>query len=301
VGYDTGHKNIGEPEHETGYYNTFIGSEAGWNNIEGRSNTFIGYHAGYKNIGNYLDLGEFFFYEGSYNTFIGHEAGYENTLGMWNTFIGNNAGQQHTSGVENVFIGNYAGRDNIDGNGNVFIGSNAGALETGSNKLYIDNCPTDSPLIYGDFEDDFLEVNGQLQVIGKNLLFIPDFFVDGNSTFSGNLTVGGSIYETSDGSLKNVSGTFTRGLDALERLQPVQYRYKVDNALNLPSDQEFIGLLAQDVQAVIPEAVEEGPDGYLLLDKDPILWTMLNAIKELKAENDALRTEIELLKKNIQK
>jgi len=37
------------------------------------------------------------------------------------------------------------------------------------------------------------------------------------------------------------------------------------------------------VQAVIPEAVTENNKGYLLLNNDPILWSMLNAIKEQQA------------------
>ena len=33
----------------------------------------------------------------------------------------------------------------------------------------------------------------------------------------------------------------------------------------------------------------EYEDAYLSVNNDPIIWTMLNAIKELKAENDALK------------
>ena len=48
---------------------------------------------------------------------------------------------------------------------------------------------------------------------------------------------------------------------------------------------------------VIPEAVTQNADGYLMIDNDPILWTMLNAIKEqnaqVNAQNAELRTAIE--------
>ena len=57
--------------------------------------------------------------------------------------------------------------------------------------------------------------------------------------------------------------------------------------------------MAQDVQTVIPEAVEEDEDGYLMVNKDPIFWTMLNAIKELKAENETLWQELNALKEHI--
>ena len=69
--------------------------------------------------------------------------------------------------------------------------------------------------------------------------------------------------------------------------------------MKLPSDRDYVGVVAQEVQAVIPEAVERGEEGYLEVNNDPIIWTMLNAIKDLKAENDALRQELNALKKRV--
>jgi len=107
---------------------------------------------------------------------------------------------------------------------------------------------------------------------------------------------GGSWNTYSDIRLKNVQGDFTRGLDDLMKIDPVVYQYKPGNALDLPSDPMHIGLVAQDVQKAVPEAVTKNPDGYLEVNNDPIIWTMLNSIKQLKAENDVLKKEIEDLK-----
>ncbi|MCH8873366.1 tail fiber domain-containing protein [candidate division KSB1 bacterium] len=103
---------------------------------------------------------------------------------------------------------------------------------------------------------------------------------------------GGSWSSASDARLKDIKGHFTRGLDTIDKLNPVYYSYKKDNPVNLPSDEKYIGLIAQQVQKVIPEAVGEYEDGYLSVNNDPIIWTMLNAIKELKAENKATREEL---------
>ncbi len=103
---------------------------------------------------------------------------------------------------------------------------------------------------------------------------------------------GGSWSSASDARLKDIKGHFTRGLDTIDKLNPVYYSYKKDNPINLPSDEKYIGLIAQQVQKVIPEAVGEYEDGYLSVNNDPIIWTMLNAIKELKAENKATREEL---------
>jgi trimeric autotransporter adhesin len=84
--------------------------------------------------------------------------------------------------------------------------------------------------------------------------------------------------------LKNIKGRFTSGLKAVMQLQPWRYEYKRDNALNLKSEGEHVGFSAQAVQKIIPEAVTSTEQGYLLVNNDPILWTMLNAIKEQQAQ-----------------
>jgi hypothetical protein len=76
----------------------------------------------------------------------------------------------------------------------------------------------------------------------------------------------------------------------------VKYNYKKENALNFPSDQNYVGFVAQDVQKIFPEAVSEGKDGYLILDVNSIDVAMVNAFKELKAENDKLKADCDLLK-----
>jgi len=37
---------------------------------------------------------------------------------------------------------------------------------------------------------------------------------------------------------------------------------------------EHVGLVAQEVQKVTPAAVTENSSGYLLVNNDPIIWTM---------------------------
>ena len=59
--------------------------------------------------------------------------------------------------------------------------------------------------------------------------------------------------------------------------------------MGIKDDQEHIGFVAQEVEKVIPEAVSRNSRGYLLANNDPILWTMLNAIKQQQAEIEALK------------
>jgi len=111
---------------------------------------------------------------------------------------------------------------------------------------------------------------------------------------------GGSWSNFSDVRLKEVHGQFQAGLSEVTKLNPVRCSYKQDNELKLPTGREFIGLVAQEVQKVIPEAVSENEKGYLMVDNDPIIWAMVNAIKELKGENQELRAQNQEMKQRLE-
>ena len=107
---------------------------------------------------------------------------------------------------------------------------------------------------------------------------------------------GGTWAVFSDERLKNIKGNFTSGLNAVMRLQPLRYEYKPNNVLGLRSEGEHIGFGAQALQQVIPEAVTKNADGYLMVNNDPIIWTMLNAIKEQQQEIVELKRQIRQLR-----
>jgi hypothetical protein len=66
--------------------------------------------------------------------------------------------------------------------------------------------------------------------------------------------------------------------------------------LGIKSPGEHIGFSAQAVQQVIPEAVTTTSSGYLMVNSDPIIWTMLNAIKEQQQEIEKLKNEVRRLR-----
>jgi len=134
-------------------FDTFIGAYAGYYNTTGNYNTFLGLNAGAYNT------------TGNANTFLGLQAGYKNTTGNTNSFLGCDAGYSNTIGQQNTFLGYQAGY-NATGSRNVFVGNQTGYNEGGSNKLCIDNSSTSTPLIYGEFDNRTLTINGNLVVIG---------------------------------------------------------------------------------------------------------------------------------------
>jgi hypothetical protein len=136
--------------------------------------------------------------------------------------------------------------------------------------------------------------------------------VAGNSHFLGGIRVDGtpSANQTSwtlisDARTKTVNGSFVDGLDAICALNPVQFVYNGKAGTTLDGVQR-IGLIADDVQAVMPYCVgsreaylDEGDaekTEVLSLDTSPIVFALINAIKELSSKNDALEARLATIK-----
>lgn len=107
-------------------------------------------------------------------------------------------------------------------------------------------------------------------------------------------TEGGTAWATSsDLRLKTILGNYEKGLDEIAALQTVRFVYNEQNPRQLTAGIEQVGFVAQEVQKVFPEAVSEAEDGYLDFNIHAINVALVNAIKELKAENVLLKKRIE--------
>lgn len=100
----------------------------------------------------------------------------------------------------------------------------------------------------------------------------------------------------SDIRLKDIQGDYDQGLDDIMKLHTVVFNYKKDNPMKLDWQEKHAGYIAQDVQKIFPGAVAESEEGFLRLDPTIINVAMVNAIQELKTENDVLKTELAELK-----
>jgi len=100
---------------------------------------------------------------------------------------------------------------------------------------------------------------------------------------------------TSDDRLKNIEGSYTKGLKEILQLQPIKYHYKnvgdrkfSDAVLSTAN----VGFSAQDVQKIFPEAVGTDDDGYLNFNMHSILVASLNAFKEQQQMIDSMNTKL---------
>ncbi len=101
------------------------------------------------------------------------------------------------------------------------------------------------------------------------------------SSGPGTVTVMGNTYSywRSDRRLKNVGEKYTAGLEELKKLDFYHYTFK-DDKDNTP----LVGVMAQDLQKVFPDAVTKGDDGYLRIRLEDMFYAVINAVKELDAK-----------------
>ena len=101
---------------------------------------------------------------------------------------------------------------------------------------------------------------------------------------SGNLTATGNVTAYSDERLKSNIQTITNPLDIVDRLRGVSF-------LRNSNGQAGIGVVAQEVQKVLPEVVLEDENGYLSVAYGNLVGVLIEAMKELRAEVKALKGE----------
>ena len=142
-------------------YNTAIGYDA-LQNVDGPSNTAIGFRALAGSLNPLVGTAR-------NNTAIGEGAGRRIQDGRNNIYLGKDTDEFNTNGSRNTIIGTDAGAAIgsfrvIDGR--ILIGYEAGFGSGGTdNTLYIENSRSNTPLIYGEFDNDIVRIGGQLQVV----------------------------------------------------------------------------------------------------------------------------------------
>ena len=97
----------------------------------------------------------------------------------------------------------------------------------------------------------------------------------------------------SDRRFKREITSFGNVLQSVTALRPVHYYWR---ATEFPEqhfgDGQSYGLIAQEVEEVLPDLVVTNPDGYKSVDYSKLPLLTVQAIKELKAENDALQSKV---------
>ena len=279
----------------TGYYNTLVGASTGTSLTTGFGNTFVGVPGTTYNCGGLVTTG-------TKNTILGN-------------YSGNNSGLDIRTASNYIVLSDGDGnpRQWTDGSGNFSL--NAGNVSTSNGNVgyvYNFNGGSANPIL--TFLSSTTNSNacleyrrtGRANVTAVNLVFGENSSSQGqiifqtsaaNAGVSGGVTManGATSWSAySDSRLKDITGTYTNALDDISQLEAVKFTWKAD-----ADKKPCVGVIAQSVQKVIPEAVEsaaqynsEDKTEYLNVRYTDIIPLLVASIQELNAKVTALEAQL---------
>lgn len=103
---------------------------------------------------------------------------------------------------------------------------------------------------------------------------------------NGDIYISGVLNQSSDARLKKNVHTLTSGLAIVNKLRGVRYNWK-DEART----ENKIGFIAQEVEQVLPELVQTREDGFKGVNYAEMTAVLVEAVKELTAQVEALKAE----------
>jgi hypothetical protein len=218
-----------------------------------------------------------------------------NTSGTFNVAVGKNAMPVCTSGSVNVSIGTNCSTLLTTGTSNVVIGGGAGDLiTTGTDNIIIGRANNPST-----GAGTFQTVIGSQTLVGKgnNTAFI------GGTSGAYNGANSSSWSVTSDSRLKKNIIDNNVGLGAINAIRVCNFEYRLPQEVDpeLSASDAIIksgvqlGVIAQELQAVLPDCVKQESTGVLSVDIDNLTWYTINAIKQLSTALDAANARIAAL------
>jgi trimeric autotransporter adhesin len=284
----------------TGNYNTASGLQALFSNTTGSSNTASGLQALFSNTeGNYNTASGvnalYFNTTGSNNTASGYEALKFNTTGIYNTASGYEALYSNTTGGYNTASAYQALYSNTTGNYNTASGLSAlysnttGSSNTasGRNALYYNTTGS------GNTALNPLSSAGTYAPVFDPTTENDRFCMGSTAVTNAYIQVAWTV--VSDARDKIDFAPVPHGLDFVCKLQPTAYRYKIDREAEEGHGPVRYGFKAQDVLALegdTPVIVDAEDADKLRFNDQSMIAVLVNAIKELKAEIDSLKSQL---------
>ena len=275
--------------------NTAVGVSALASNTTASNNTAVGYQAGYSTTGS------------PSNVFLGYQAGYSATAG-YNTFVGKDAGRLVTSGAGNVILGAYTGSAApISATGSNYIVLSDG---DGNVRGYFDN--NGQLLVTGGVQSQFNASSGSYNfyISGANSAgsnAILNLSASGSNSAvltyvrsSSQLTIvnggSGGVYLASGGvawvaiSDERQKENLIPIADAITKVSSL--RAVTGNLISDPNKKSKAFLIAQDVEKVLPEAVDNSDPEVMGLAYTDVIPLLVAAIKELSAKVAQLESKL---------
>jgi hypothetical protein len=186
---------------------------------------------------------------------------------------------------------------------------------TPTGQIEIDNLVSSGSSTFGNvtatnFSAGSVAITGNLNVVGQTKLgaTTSTSFVANNITVTSNLTANGQIY-----SRGNITAFFGSPSDArfkenVRNIESALSKVKAINGVTYDWTQEFLdsekeksgidlrkndlGVIAQEVEAVVPEVVDTREDGFKFVKYEKLTGLLIEAIKELDTKLEDIKKQI---------
>jgi hypothetical protein len=305
----------------TGGSQTAVGYQALTTSQDGAGNSALGYRAlydmtsGARNVGlgeqagrgittgnDNIGAGTQSFYAactGSSNVGLGYRSFFSATSAASNVGVGYQTLSDMNSGSENVAVGYRALPHVSTGDSNIGIGIQTGdgdrgtALTTGASNILMGR-----QVDVAAADNSYCGVFG-VHAVGKGSSTGHFSFNDG-AIYQGNNNANWTT--TSDIRIKKNIVDSNIGLEELKKIQVRNFEYRTkDEITEVPSHAAInkqgvqVGVIAQEIQAVLPDTVKEESTGVLSVNPDNLTWHLVKAVQELSAKNDELEARIKKL------
>lgn len=230
-----------------------VGTRALLSNTTGVQSVAVGSDALNKHTTGYNNIG------------VGWYSLFSVTTGIQNTSVGTLALSGVTTGLNNTAIGSAAGTIVTTGEQNTYVGSNVSGSAAGVNNETV--------------------IGSAITGKGNNTAFIGGT----NGAYNGQNAT--TWVTTSDRRIKRNIEDNHQGLAVIERIRVRNFEYRLPDEIDpeLPRSAAIdkpgvqIGVIAQEMQEVLPECVTANSTGVLSVNTDPLVWHLINAVKQLSA------------------
>ena len=264
------------------------------------------------------------------NVAVGLNAGKAITTGQANTMIGGFAGDATNDGANNTAVGNTALSANC-GNNNVAVGASAGIAITGETNTCVGesagNAITsgNANICLGQDSDVSSAGNSNSICIGVGITAASNDFSFGKTSnvVTNDFDADAAFTRSSDSRLKNNVANATLGLDFVNDLRPVTYKWKASadldandaelahlrvadddgNIINhMTTDITMHGLIAQEVKTALDTANVSNFKGWSKdsygvqqISREMYVIPLIKAVQELSTALDAALARITTL------
>ena len=267
--------------------NTYVGKNCGAATTTGGYNTAMGFQAFDSNT------------TGTYNQAFGQNALHTNSTASYNCAVGTYA-LATTNGAGNIAMGHYAGIYVTSGTYNVVLGYASGYSNNDGNQLTTGG----SNILIGNAANVAAGGNNSTIQIGTGT---------GKGNGTGFITPGGGgVYQgnnastwsqTSDRRLKKNIVDSTIGLAEINQLQVRNFEYRTEEEITeldgkidkVEVEGVQVGVIAQEIQAILPKCVNETSQGVLSVNADNLTWHLVKSVQELSTALDAALARIATL------